>query len=210
MNYVIKLENTHPPIWLPVFIQIASRQGATVGGGIPIWRSSVEIISSFSNYEVVECWHGCLGWGADLHIAQQMPRPLTISCSSKSRLVLTFLVLPFWYLLTQVVQDKFQKSSKTVVCVCVCGVCHFSGCPNLRTALVSQESPKIITILANHCRFQSPLTLMGSATCEQSICIFLLLLWFYTFQSDHLLVFFFAVLSILAALIGFHFQSGWT
>ena len=34
-----------------------------------------------------------------MHIAQQMPLPLTISCSSKSRLVLTFLVLPFWYLL---------------------------------------------------------------------------------------------------------------
>ena len=40
-----KLENTHPPIWLPVFIQSFS-PGATVGGGIPIWRSSVEIISS--------------------------------------------------------------------------------------------------------------------------------------------------------------------
>ena len=49
-----------------------------------------------------------------------MPLPLTISCSSKSRLVLTFLVLPFWYLLTRVVPDKFQKGSKTVVCVCVC------------------------------------------------------------------------------------------
>jgi len=33
-------------------------------------------------------------------------------------LVLTFLVLPFWYLLTRVVPDIFQKSSKTVVCVC--------------------------------------------------------------------------------------------
>ena len=51
---------------------------------------------------VVGCWRGCLGWGADLHIAQQMPLPLTISRSSKSRLVLTFLVLPFWYLLTRV------------------------------------------------------------------------------------------------------------
>jgi len=29
-----------------------------------------------------------LGQGADLHMAQQMPLPLTISCSSKSRLVL--------------------------------------------------------------------------------------------------------------------------
>jgi len=33
----------------------------------------------------------CLGLGADLHMAQLMPLPLTISCSSKSRLV-----LPFW------------------------------------------------------------------------------------------------------------------
>ena len=57
--------------------------------------------------------------GADLHIAQQMPLPLTVSCSSKSRLVLTFLVLPFWYLLTRVDPDIFQTSSKTVVCVCV-------------------------------------------------------------------------------------------
>ena len=53
--------------------------------------------------------------GVDLHMAQQMPLPLTISCSSKSRLVLTFLVLPFWYLLTRVVPDIFQKSSKMVV-----------------------------------------------------------------------------------------------
>ena len=31
----------------------------------------------------------CLGQGADLHMAQLMPLPLTISCSSKSRLVLS-------------------------------------------------------------------------------------------------------------------------
>jgi len=30
----------------------------------------------------------CLEQGADLHITQLMPLPLTISCSSKSRLVL--------------------------------------------------------------------------------------------------------------------------
>jgi len=38
----------------------------------------------------------CLGRGTDLHMNQLMPLPLTISCSSKSRLVLpsfTFLVL---------------------------------------------------------------------------------------------------------------------
>ena len=53
-----------------------------------------------------------------MHIAQQMPLLLTISCSSKSRLV-----LPFWYLLTRVVPDIVQKSSKMVVCVCVCYCC---------------------------------------------------------------------------------------
>jgi len=35
----------------------------------------------------------CLGQGADLHVAQLMPLPLTISCSSKSRLVR----LPSWF-----------------------------------------------------------------------------------------------------------------
>jgi len=74
--------------------------------------------SSCKNW-VVGCWHDYLGWGADLHMAQQMPLPLTISCSSKSRLVLPFLILPFWYLLTQVVPDKFQKSSMDCVSVCV-------------------------------------------------------------------------------------------
>jgi len=43
---------------------------------------------------VVGCWHGflvmCLERGADLHMAQ--PLPFTISCSSKSRLV-----LPSWF-----------------------------------------------------------------------------------------------------------------
>ena len=40
----------------------------------------------------------CLERGADLHMAQLMPLPLTVSCSVKSRLV-----LPFWYWLTRVV-----------------------------------------------------------------------------------------------------------
>jgi len=57
----------------------------------------------------------CLGQGADLHIAQLMPLPLTISCSSKSRLV-----LPFWCQLTRVVLDEIQEGRIMVVCVCVC------------------------------------------------------------------------------------------
>ena len=80
---------------------------------------------------VVGCWCGYLGWGADLHMAQQMPLPLTISCSNsnKSRLVLPSWFLPFWYLLTRVVPDKFQKSSKTIVCY-VCVALSFCMCVN--------------------------------------------------------------------------------
>ena len=88
------------------------------------WLGGRKSIRPVKNWVVGCC--GCLGWGADLHIAQQMPLPLTVSCSSKSRLVLTFLVLPFWYLLTRVVPDRFQQSSKTVVCVCVLYVFYSS------------------------------------------------------------------------------------
>jgi len=52
----------------------------------------------------------CLGQGADLHMAQLMPLPLTISCSSKSRLVLSF-----WYRLTRVVLNKGTQTRVVVV-----------------------------------------------------------------------------------------------
>jgi len=53
----------------------------------------------------------CLEHSADLHTAKLMPLPLTISCFSKSRLV-----LPFLYWLTRVVPDKGLLNG----CVCVC------------------------------------------------------------------------------------------
>ena len=34
----------------------------------------------------------CLEWGADLHVAQLMPLPLTVSCFSKIQIDFTFLV----------------------------------------------------------------------------------------------------------------------
>ena len=49
----------------------------------------------------------CLDQGANLHMAQLMPLPLTVSCSSKSGLV-----LPFWYRLTRVVLDKVKGAVK--------------------------------------------------------------------------------------------------
>jgi len=50
------------------------------------WLGGRKGIRPVKNW-VVGCWRGCLGWGADLHIAQQMALPLTISCFSKSFLV---------------------------------------------------------------------------------------------------------------------------
>jgi len=37
----------------------------------------------------------CLERGADLHMAQLMPLPLTLSCSSKIQIGFTFLVLAY-------------------------------------------------------------------------------------------------------------------
>ena len=52
----------------------------------------------------------CLEQGADLHVAQPMPLPLTVSCFSKIQIG-----LPFWYLITAVVLDKGLLNG------CVCG-----------------------------------------------------------------------------------------
>jgi len=53
----------------------------------------------------------CLELGADLHMAQLMPLPLTVSCLSESRLV-----LPFWYRLTRAVPEKGPLNG------CVCAI----------------------------------------------------------------------------------------
>ena len=46
-----------------------------------------------SIFRVVGCWHViCLERGADLHMAQLMPLPLTVSCFSKILISFTFLV----------------------------------------------------------------------------------------------------------------------
>jgi len=85
-----------------------------------------------------------------------MPWSLTISCSSKSRLVLTFLVLPSWYLLTRVVPDIFQKSSKTVVCVCVAA--------SLLLAYSGMHETKLLQPTMVHC-------LMAWSLCKVLRCV---------------------------------------
>jgi len=49
----------------------------------------------------------CLERGADLHVAQLMPLPLTVSCSSKIQIGFTFLV------------PTYPGSPGQSVCVCV-------------------------------------------------------------------------------------------
>ena len=61
----------------------------------------------------------CLERGADLHMAQLMPLPLTISCSSKIQIGFTYLVPA----------DPGSPGQRAVkrVCVCVCDVPAFSA-----------------------------------------------------------------------------------
>ena len=53
----------------------------------------------------------CLGQGADLHMAQLMPLPLTVSCSSKIQIGFTFLVLA---------DPDSPEKGQLNGCVCVC------------------------------------------------------------------------------------------
>jgi len=54
----------------------------------------------------------CLERGADLHMAQLMPLPLTVSCFSKMQIVFTFLVPAH-------PGSPGKRAIKRRVCVCV-------------------------------------------------------------------------------------------
>ena len=61
----------------------------------------------------------CLERGADLHMAQLMPLPLTVSCFSKIQIGFAFLVLA----------HPGSPGQRVCVCVCVC-VCVALKSPN--------------------------------------------------------------------------------
>ena len=65
----------------------------------------------------------CLELGADLHMAQLMPLPLTVFCFSKMQIGF----LPFWYRFTRVVLEKGPLNGCVYVChvwcklyLCIC------------------------------------------------------------------------------------------
>ena len=63
----------------------------------------------------------CLQQGADLHMAQLMPLPLTVSCFSKIQIVSTFLVPAH-----RAVPEKGPLNG----CVCMCGTEQQPSPPN--------------------------------------------------------------------------------
>ena len=95
----------------------------------------------------------CLEQGADLHMAQLMPLPLTVSCFSRIQIGFTFLVPAH-------LSSPRQMAVKRV-CVCVCvrvcmwqhrngvGDCHLTHIMNLM--LVSTIS-HFQSVVYDHCR----------------------------------------------------------
>jgi len=62
----------------------------------------------------------CLERGADLHMAQLMPLPLTVSCFSKIRIG-----LPFWYWPNRVVSEKGLLNASVYIEILNCqSNCH--------------------------------------------------------------------------------------
>ena len=69
----------------------------------------------------------CLERGADLHMAQLMPLPLTVSCFSKIQIGFTFLVPAH--------RGSPGKKAVKRMCVCVNWFCERNYCLSMMTTL---------------------------------------------------------------------------
>ena len=80
------------------------------------WLGGRKGIRPVKKLWVVGCWRGCVsGARLDLHMAQLMPLPLTLSCFSKIQIGFTFLVPAH-------LGSPRQRAVKRA-CVCVCLIC---------------------------------------------------------------------------------------
>jgi len=77
----------------------------------------------------------CLEQDADLHMAQLMPLPLTVSCFSKIQTGFTFLVPAHL--------GSHGKRAVKRVCVCVCGISLWFGITNNTTEETQQGGTSI-------------------------------------------------------------------
>jgi len=83
----------------------------------------------------------CLERGADLHMAQLMPLPLTVSCFSKIQIGCTFMVPAH-------LGSPGQRPVKCV-CVCVCVVVNVQGAAAEAAAMSCVEAaPHCLTLNA--------------------------------------------------------------
>jgi len=96
------LPDTQPTVskhWREFIVVVMQEFQTTGGSSPPCWEGRSLLFwvrgepqARGPNWSV-GCWHGiCLERGADLHMAQLMPLPLTVSCFSKIQIGFTFLV----------------------------------------------------------------------------------------------------------------------
>ena len=108
---------------------------------------------------VVGCWRGYLsGVGADLHMAQLMPPPLTVSCFSKIQIGFTFLV--------PVHPGSPGQRSIKWVCVCVC----VRACVRACVSVCIDCFIKSVRVMV--CIFCPVTTVGGDATWKWSCTVF--------------------------------------
>ena len=97
------------------------------------WLGGRNGIQPVKNW-VVGCWRGiCLERGADPHVAQLMPLPLTVSCFCKIQIGFTFLVPAY-------PGSPGQRAVKQV-CVCCVLICYRTHRTSQNYHLVIQDYP---------------------------------------------------------------------
>ena len=87
----------------------------------------------------------CLERSADLHMAQLMPLPLTVSCFSKIQSGFTFLVPAH-------PGSPGQRAVKRLcvcVCVCVCFGIMFLGCPSVCSCVHSPTGLLVTSLVVD-------------------------------------------------------------
>jgi len=98
-----------------------------------------------SGCKKTECWGAgvviCLEQGADLHIAQLMPLPLTVSCFSKVQIGFTFLVPA----------HPGSPGQRAVKWACVCAPCRSHNKALIPKATYLSNGDSIMRMLYKNC-----------------------------------------------------------